>query len=405
MGNRGMTGKKALILCGLLALIMCASCTFEARGIPVAKYKDTVLATQVSEAERRQMLEEIRAMSTVQENSVFTEKRGIPEYIIGPGDILTINFWEGPKVNTYDAIVRPDGKISYSFVDNLTVIGFTANEVREILISELKRYIRQPRLEVIVKEYKSKSALLFGQINILQQGVSGPGKYPLKGKVSVLDLIVIAGGPTMGRGAGVTGMSASNVVATSVGAMSIPESGNADLRKVELVRRGRKYTLNLYDAMFRGDVSQNVIVDNGDIVTVPELPTFGERIYVFGEVRTQGIYRLKDASDLLAAVSISGGMTQIAIKSDIKIIREYVERGGKPLIISADMDELLKRGDMSQNVALKNGDVVYVPRRTIGDINEFITNTVPLLDYLFYPGRYRDYYFDPNSHLRIRSLQ
>ncbi|MDD2673108.1 MAG: polysaccharide biosynthesis/export family protein [Syntrophales bacterium] len=400
-----MTGKKALILCGLLALIMCASCTFEARGIPVAKYKDTVLATQVSEAERRQMLEEIRAMSTVQENSVFTEKRGIPEYIIGPGDILTINFWEGPKVNTYDAIVRPDGKISYSFVDNLTVIGFTANEVREILISELKRYIRQPRLEVIVKEYKSKSALLFGQINILQQGVSGPGKYPLKGKVSVLDLIVIAGGPTMGRGAGVTGMSASNVVATSVGAMSIPESGNADLRKVELVRRGRKYTLNLYDAMFRGDVSQNVIVDNGDIVTVPELPTFGERIYVFGEVRTQGIYRLKDASDLLAAVSISGGMTQIAIKSDIKIIREYVERGGKPLIISADMDELLKRGDMSQNVALKNGDVVYVPRRTIGDINEFITNTVPLLDYLFYPGRYRDYYFDPNSHLRIRSLQ
>jgi len=400
-----MTGKKALILCGLLALIMCASCTFEARGIPVARYKDTVLATQVSEAERRQMLEEIRAMSTVQENSVFTEKRGIPEYIIGPGDILTINFWEGPKVNTYDAIVRPDGKISYSFVDNLTVIGFTANEVREILISELKRYIRQPRLEVIVKEYKSKSALLFGQINILQQGVSGPGKYPLKGKVSVLDLIVIAGGPTMGRGAGVTGMSASNVVATSVGAMSIPESGNADLRKVELVRRGRKYTLNLYDAMFRGDVSQNVIVDNGDIVTVPELPTFGERIYVFGEVRTQGIYRLKDASDLLAAVSISGGMTQIAIKSDIKIIREYVERGGKPLIISADMDELLKRGDMSQNVALKNGDVVYVPRRTIGDINEFITNTVPLLDYLFYPGRYRDYYFDPNSHLRIRSLQ
>jgi len=400
-----MTGKKALILCGLLALIMCASCTFEARGIPVARYKDTVLATQVSEAERRQMLEEIRAMSTVQENSVFTEKRGIPEYIIGPGDILTINFWEGPKVNTYDAIVRPDGKISYSFVDNITVSGYTANEVREILTSALKGYIRQPRLEVIVKEYKSKSALLFGQINILQQGVSGPGKYPLKGKVSVLDLIVIAGGPAMGRGAGVTGMGATSQIATSVGAMNIPESGNADLRNVELVRKGRKYTLNLYDAMFRGDVSQNVIVDSGDIVTVPELPTFGERIYVFGEVRTQGIYRLKDASDLLAAVSISGGMTQIAIKTDIKIIREYVERGGKPLIISADLDELLKRGDMSQNIALKDGDVIYVPRRTIGDINEFITNTIPLLDYMFYPGRYRDYYFDPNSHLRIRSLQ
>jgi polysaccharide export outer membrane protein len=398
-----MYGKGRIIRI-MLAAALCASCTFEARGIPVARYKDTLSVTEISEAERKQMLEEVRAMSMVRENSVFTEKRGIPEYIIGPADVLTINFWEGPKVTAYDAIVRPDGQISYSFVDNVTVSGYTANEVREILTSELKRYIRQPRLEVIVKEYKSKSALLFGQINILQQGVSGPGKYPLKGKITVLDLIVVAGGPAMGRGAGVTGMGTTGATATSVGATSIPESGNADLRSVELVRKGRKYTLNLYDAMFRGDVSQNVIIDNGDIVTVPELPTFGERVYVFGEVVTQGIYRLKDATDLLAAVSISGGTTRIAIKSDIKIIREYVERGGKPLILSADLDQLLKRGDMSQNIALKNGDVVYIPRRTIGDINEFITNTVPLLEYLFYPGRYRDYYFDPN-HLRIRSLQ
>ncbi|MFB3925661.1 MAG: polysaccharide biosynthesis/export family protein [Syntrophales bacterium] len=392
-----------------LLIAFLASCAHEAKGIPVKRLEPAKAAVAaLEEKQRKEMAAEIKKMSEVTQNSVFTEKRGIPEYIIGPGDVITINFWEGTKVTPYNAIVRPDGKITYSFIDNITVSGLTANEVNEKLTSALRKYIREPRLEVIVKEYKSKSALLFGQINVLQQGTSGPGRYALTGKTTILDLIVMAGGAIMGKGGGVTGMvggvTSLGTFAPSSSVISVPESGNADLRNVEVVRRGRKYTVNLYDAMFRGDVSQNIIIDNGDIVTVPELPTFGERVYVLGEVTTQGIYRLKDASDLLASISIAGGPTRIAVKSDIKIIRGYRERQGKPLILSANLDDILKRGDLAQNIPLLDGDVVYIPRTAIGDINEFIVNTVPLLDFLFYPGRYRDYYFDQNAHLRIKNF-
>jgi hypothetical protein len=48
-------------------------------------------------------------------------------------------------------------------------------------------------------------------------------------------------------------------------------------------------------------------------------------------------------------------------------------------------------------VALRNGDIVWVPRILIGDINEFIRNTIPLLDYLLVPSRYRDAYGDPTQ--------
>ena len=48
--------------------------------------------------------------------------------------------------------------------------------------------------------------------------------------------------------------------------------------------------------------------------------------------------------------------------------------------------------------------VVYVPRTAIGDINEFIVNTTPLLDYLLYPDTYRDAYFNPDSHLRFNRV-
>lgn len=358
---------------------------FMAPSIPVKQYLENRDAYDVrKEKVRAEKLEEIKNMTLVKENSVFTEKRGYPEYIVGPGDVLVINFWEGSNPKPYETTVRPDGKISYSFVDNVLVSGQTTSEIASTLTNALKNYIRIPRLEIMIKEYKSKSILLSGQINVLQQGISGPGKYYLKGKTTALDLIILAGGPIVGRAAPTRST-------TSVSAGSVP-LGDADMRKVELVRHGIKYTLNLYDAMFKGDTSQNVVLDDNDIVTVPELPIYGERIYVFGEVNQEGIYRLKDSADFLSALSNALGLTRIAVKEDIKIIRGYKERNRKPLILSVNYYDIVKRADLSQNLQLMDGDVVYVPRATIGDVNEFITNTTPLLDYLFYPSKYRDSY-------------
>lgn len=364
----------------VLTFLLAGCVTTEKKGVPVKEYQ----ASQevVPPEEKAKQAAEIKKLSQVDRNDVFTEARGMPEYIVGPGDVIQITFWDGAKPLPYTTEVRADGKISYSFVDDLYVTGLTVQQVDDALTQAMQKYIRNPRLELIVKEYRSKTALLSGQINRFDTGISGvrsgPGRYALTGKMTVLDLIVTAGGPIAGQA-----------------------EGNADLTRVELVRKGKIYTLNLYNAMFRGDMSENMILEDRDMVTVPELPIFGERVYVLGEVSQQGIYRLKDAYDLLAALSKAGGPTRVAVKSDVKIIREFQEREGKPIIISANYDEMTKRGDISQNIRLKNGDVVWVPRTAIGDINEFIVNTVPLLEYMFYPGRYRDSYAQPDM-MRIR---
>jgi protein involved in polysaccharide export with SLBB domain len=377
-------GVRRLMLVGyiFLSFFLFSSCTFEAKGIPVKDFKkETPAVEQETRVVAEEYQKEIAAMSRITGNSVFTEKEGAPDYKIGPGDILTIKMMEGQESKEYETVVRPDGRISYSFVDDILVSGYTAGEVDERLSVALKKYIKHPRIEVIVKGYNSKTVLLIGQINQYDQRVSGPGQYNLKGKTTLLDLISRAGGAVTGQ-----------------------EFGNADLRRVEVMRGGRSYTVSLYDVMFKGRSDQNIILDDGDIVTVPELPTYGERVYVLGEVASQGIYRLKDAHDLLAALSIAGGTTRIAVDSDVKIIRGYLENPDKPIILSANYDQILKRGDVDQNITLKDGDVVYVPRTVIGDINEFIANTVPLLDYLLYPGEYRDAYFD-DKHLRFRKLK
>jgi polysaccharide export outer membrane protein len=386
--------KKSLY--SLIFVLMLASCLsacyggFMTSSVPVHQYLQNRDAYDIKvEKVRAETLEEIKKLTLVRENSVFTEKRGYPEYVVGPGDVLIINFWEGPNPKPYETTVRPDGKITYSFIDNILVSGQTTSEISDTLIKALKDYIRTPRLEIIVKEHRSKTVLLSGQINVLQTGISGPGKYSLKGKTTALDLIVLAGGPIVGRAAPSRG------AAGGISAGGFP-MGDADMRSVELVRAGRKYTLNLYDAMFKGDTSQNVVLDDGDIVTVPELPIFGERIYVFGEVNQEGIYRLKDAADFLSALSNALGLTRIAIKEDIKIIRGYKERNRKPLVLSVNYYDIVKRADLAQNLQLQDGDVIYVPRTAIGDVNEFILNTTPLLDYLFYPSKYRDAYMNTN---------
>jgi polysaccharide export outer membrane protein len=348
----------------VISFFFIQSCTIEAPGISVKTYREPTVVIEATEKQQKEMTQAIQRMNQVTENTVFTEKTGVPEYIVDPGDVISIIYWtpsrdEGFKQNTYTTTVRPDGKISFIFGDDIIVGGRTAREIDDTLTALAQKYMRDPRIEVVVKEYKSKSAALFGQINILQQGTSGPGKYPLYGKTRVLDLIVGAGGVISGK-----------------------DVGNADLRQVELIRQGRRYSLNLYNAMFRGDVSDNIVLENGDIVTVPELPTFAERVYVFGQVMSQGIRKLKDCQDLLNAIAISGGTTPVAVKTDIKIIREYQERNGKPLILSANLDQILLQGDLTQNIRLKDGDVVYVPRSVIGDINEFIDNLTPSLDFL-----------------------
>jgi protein involved in polysaccharide export with SLBB domain len=212
--------------------------------------------------------------------------------------------------------------------------------------------------------------LVLGEVGALRLPYyeAGSGRFYLSGKTTILDLLVLAGGYTE----------------------------DADIKQVKLIRADKIYYINLYDVIYRGETGQNVIIDDRDVVDVPELPEYGERVYVLGEVYRQGIYPLKNAPDLMAALSFAGSYTGTAVEENTLIIRGY-QSGEKPLVLTADISAILKKGDIRQNIPLVDGDIVYVPRSTIGNVNEFIINTIPLLEYLLYPGEYRDAYWQYND--------
>ena len=69
----------------------------------------------------------------------------------------------------------------------------------------------------------------------------------------------------------------------------------------------------------------------------------------------------------------------------------------EPLVMMSDLNALLREGDLRQNVRLEDGDLVYVPRMRIGDVNDWVESMKPILDMMLWPAQFTRYYFDDDA--------
>jgi polysaccharide export outer membrane protein len=112
--------------------------------------------------------------------------RALPDYLIGPDDVLTIAVW-GEKELSGDFTVRPDGRISLLLVNDIAAAGLTTEQLREILNKGYSPFIEAPNVSVTVKAINSRRVFINGY-------VPRPGMYPLGSHLTVVQLIAIAGG-------------------------------------------------------------------------------------------------------------------------------------------------------------------------------------------------------------------
>ena len=240
-------------------------------------------------------------------------------------------------------------------VENLTTI-----EVDKQLSIALKKYIKKPRIDVVVKKYNSKFVTFYGEVGSTATR-GGQGRYPLEGKISILEKLTEVGGPT----------------------------DNANLNTV-LVRHknGKSVTINLFDVILRGGEAGNIILNDGDFVTVPSLTKAQNNIFIYGEVNSPGMYPFTGASmRMFEAISLAGGVTLFGKEEHTRVVRGDFSR---PEVLSVDLEALLERGDHTQNIRLTNGDFIYVPRTIIGDADRFLRQINVLIDLITKPSQIRD---------------
>jgi polysaccharide biosynthesis/export protein len=109
-------------------------------------------------------------------------------YVIGPEDVLDIAVWGNAEI-TRTVPVRPDGKISLPLLNDVQAAGLTPLQLREAVAKALTVYIPQPAVSVLVREIHSIKVTVIGQVKT-------PGRYELKDRATVLDLLAMAGGLT-----------------------------------------------------------------------------------------------------------------------------------------------------------------------------------------------------------------
>jgi polysaccharide export outer membrane protein len=164
------------------------------------------------------------------------------EYRIGVDDDLDINVWKNPELSL-KVRVRPDGKISMPLIGDVPAADLTSSDLALVISKELTNFVKNPQVTVIVSNPSSSDFLRRVRVT---GAVKNPQSIPYRDGMTVLDLVLLAGG------------------------LNDFASGNRAtlFRKVNGVTKA--YPVKLDDLINKGNVETNYALQPSDIVSVPE---------------------------------------------------------------------------------------------------------------------------------------
>lgn len=348
-------------------------------------------------------------------------------YRIGANDVLEITVWQSPDLNR-TVTVRFDGRITFPLAGEIVAAGLTPQELSAEIAERLREFIRGPQVNVIIKEFQSRQVLVLGKIG--KQGI-----YPLKGPMKILELLTAAGidlnaadirNITVMRSTGevlkidleallyhqdvrqnidlragdnifvpekqsvaISGPQTKEIMVlgevNKPGVYSYPvdravtvkeallSSGGttvgASLQGAKVVRADKiQEPVDLNKLLFGADMSQDLTLYAGDVFYIPKRKLM--RVYVLGMVSKPGVYEGQpNTLDLMQVLSQAVPAQFGAVLSSVKIVRGWPNN---PKVISSNVEALLYRGRLEENIPLQEGDVVYVPETFLANTLEVV---------------------------------
>ncbi len=298
--------------------------------------------------------------------SVEDARKEVFDYHIGPGDILEFRSFDDEYLSR-QVTVRYDGYISLPLIPDVYVADATRDEATERLRSAYAEIFVDPQVSLVVVDVKSKSYYVMGD-------VANPHLYTYTRPITLLDAIKTAGGMR---------------VTTRGGDSYVGAQGQ--LTKAYIIRRaGGQRMVNEYDLRGLrnpGAHPSDAPVFPGDIVYIPEGINL---VYLIGAVGRPDVYELTDGMGVLGLMARAGG----PIESTARMQQALLIREIDPVtseILQLDLRVIMRTG---KDIPLKPGDVLYVPRKPLIHLQEFVgrfTGTIsPMLD--LYQQAYETYY-------------
>jgi polysaccharide export outer membrane protein len=269
-----------------------------------------------------------------------------PDYVVGPGDGLTIDLWGGVSQRLIRVVDR-EGRVTLPESGPVLVSGRTLGEVQQAVQQVLRTQFRDVSADISLSRLRTIRVYVVGD-------VEHPGAYDISSLSTPLNALFQAGGPT-------------------------------DRGSMRLLRhyRGKQLVedVDLYDLLLHGVRSGMERLDNGDTVLVPPL---GPQLTVEGMVRRPAEYELHGEKNLSEALELAGGILPAAALRHIEVQRlvAHEKRTMLSLDIPEGQDAESVRKQLEAFAIHDNDDVRIFP------IAPYNQDAVYLEGHVLRPGRY-----------------
>ena len=329
-------------------------------------------------------------------------------YLLSPGDKVLIEV-PGAKDHGGEATIAPDGTVGLKGAGAVAVAGMSIDRAQAALEERLSRVLNKPQVLVSLKEPAKRSVTLSGD-------VEKPLRVDLVGTETILDVLTSAGlGAESLRGGRlsiVRGPHKATIDLASLvelrhpgynlkvrpndilllhrrapvaiggevakaGSYPVPSRGyltlrealglagwhtdKADLTRVVVTRDGgRTEVVDVNAELYDSPKAQPLLFYPGDRFNLPVSRDTG--VYVFGMVRSPGLKRRSGGMSVLQALALADSERFGAVLDQAVVVRDWKS---DPKVLAVDISRLLSEGDLSQNLALNDGDVLYIPQSNL----------------------------------------
>jgi polysaccharide export outer membrane protein len=253
----------------------------------------------------------------------------LPSYVIHPNDQLNVQVFGDPSMSQV-VTVLPSGEINYPLVGNIRVAGQSPAQASVTIANALRKYVRNPHVTVLVAQQGKVTVLVLG-------GVHSPGKVELTSSSTFTDAVAAAGGLT-------------------ASAQLYSDATVTDYA-------GGTQKVSLEKIYGEGNLAGNIAVYDGATVFVPAPATID--VEVSGAVDHPGQIEMSQGDRLSMAIAKAGNSP--ATDGDLNNI--HVSRtlaNGQPQTFTINLYDELQHGNVSKDLVLQKGDVVYVPKSKHG---------------------------------------
>ena len=264
------------------------------------------------------------------------------DYKLGPGDEIFIDIWGANQV-TIRQTISPDGFVMIEDYGLLPLNGMTVKEADKYVRKQLGKIY-----SISGEDAQSDMKLTLGAVRTINVNVMGevkfPGTYYLSSLSSVYHALYIAGG------------------FTDLGSV----------RKISLMRNGKTISeIDVYDFLINGKASEDVILQEGDIVVVP---TYDRLVTIDGNVKRPMIYEMIEGETVQTVIDYAGGFSGEAYTPNIKMLR----RNGRELQIYTVLES------QYAGFQVMDGDVL-----TVSEVLDRYENRVEVKGAVYRPGEYQ----------------